>query len=154
VIIIEAAGRGRLEINYVVLDVDGTLTSDGRLLPEVRERIGRLRQHAEVHLLTVDTYGIQGVLDAELSLNSVLIRHGAAEKGGYVLALGADHTAAIGNGTDDIAMLNAAAVRIAVLGPEGTASALLAASDVLARDITEALDMLLYPQRLAATLRR
>ena len=82
------------------------------------------------------------------------IRRGSAEKGGYVLALGADHVAVIGNGADDVAMLNAAAVRIAVMGPEGTAAALLGASDVLARDITEALDMLLYPQRLSATLRR
>lgn len=153
-ILVEAAGRGALHIEYVVLDVEGTLTCDGRLLPGVKERIHALRQHAEVHLLSADTYGNQAALDAELGLSAVIIRHGSAEKGGYVLALGADHTAAVGNGADDAAMLNAAALRIAVIGPEGMASALLGASDVLARDIPEALDLLLYPQRLASTLRR
>jgi soluble P-type ATPase len=51
-------------------------------------------------------------------------------------------------------MFNAAALRIAVLGPEGMATALLSQSDILVRDINDALDLLLYPQRLAATLRR
>src|SRR5690606_19812382 len=134
--------------------MDGTLTCDGRIIPGVRERLDQLRQHVEIHLLTVDTYGNQAQLEAELGFTMTVIQHGSAEKGGYVLALGADHTAAIGNGADDIAMLNAAAVRIAVLGPEGTATALLSASDVLVRDIDEALDILLYPQRLASTLRR
>lgn len=151
---IELSGRGKLEIEYLVLDMDGTLTCDGRIIPGVRERLDQLRQHVEIHLLTVDTYGNQAQLEAELGFTMTVIQHGSAEKGGYVLALGADHTAAIGNGADDIAMLNAAAVRIAVLGPEGTATALLSASDVLVRDIDEALDILLYPQRLASTLRR
>jgi soluble P-type ATPase len=151
---IEITGRGRLELNYLVLDVDGTLTADGRLIPGVRERIELLKPHIEIHLLMTDTYGTQAQIEADLGVSVTVIRHGSAEKGGYVLALGADHVAAIGNGTDDVAMLNAAAVRIAVLGPEGTATALLGASDVLVRDIDEALDILLYPQRLASTLRR
>lgn len=153
-ITIEIAGRNRLEINYLVLDVDGTLTADGRIIPGVRERIEQLKPHVEMHLLLAETYGNQAQIEAEFGLAATIIRHGSAEKGGYVLALGADHTAAIGNGADDIAMLNAAAVRIAVLGPEGTATALLAASDVLVRDIDEALDILIHPQRLASTLRR
>ena len=51
-------------------------------------------------------------------------------------------------------MLKTAALRIAVLGPEGMAAGLLGASDVLVRDICEGLDLLLNPQRLVATLRR
>jgi soluble P-type ATPase len=154
VITIEVAGRAPLQINDVVLDVDGTLTCDGRIIPDVKERLERLRQQVELHLLTVDAYANHARIEAELGLSVAIIRQGSAEKGGYVLALGADHVAAVGNGADDAAMLNAAAVRIAVMGPEGTAAALLGASDVLARDVTEALDMLLYPRRLAATLRR
>jgi soluble P-type ATPase len=51
-------------------------------------------------------------------------------------------------------MLTAAALGIAVLGPEGAAAATLAAAHVIAPDILAALDLLAHPQRLVATLRR
>jgi P-type E1-E2 ATPase len=153
-ITIEIPRRSTLEIAHVVLDVNGTLALDGRLLPGVADRIELLREQATVHLLTADTHGNQAAIDAELGLQATIVQHGSTEKGAYVLTLGADHVAAIGNGNNDVAMLNAAALRIAVLGPEGLATDLLRAADLLTRDITEALDLLLYPQRVAATLRR
>ncbi len=51
-------------------------------------------------------------------------------------------------------MLAAAALGIAVPGPEGAAAVTLAAADVVAPDILVALDLLTHPQRLVATLRR
>lgn len=151
---VEIPGRGRLALAHLVLDVNGTLAVDGRLLPGVKERLDALRQQVTVHLLTADTHGQQAAIDAELGLRATIIQHGTAEKGAYVLALGAEQVAAVGNGANDVAMFNAAALRIAVLGPEGTAAALLNSADVLAWDITSALDLLLYPPRLIATLRR
>jgi hypothetical protein len=41
-----------------------------------------------------------------------------------------------------------------VLGPEGLAVSALIAADVLAASIDEALELLLNPKRLVATLRR
>jgi soluble P-type ATPase len=105
-------------------------------------------------MLTADTHGTQAAVDAALGLQAHIIQHGGAEKGSFVLSLGADSVAVVGNGANDSAMFNAAALRIAVLGPEGMATALLNQSDILVRDINDALDLLLYPQRLAATLRR
>jgi len=46
-----------------------------------------------------------------------------------------------------------ATLGIAVLGGEGLAAACLAAADVVAPSIESALDLLLYPRRLVATLR-
>lgn len=61
--------------------------------------------------------------------------------------------AAVGNGANDAAMLREAALGIAVLGPEGLAAEALLAADVLVRDVRDALDLLLQPERLVATWR-
>jgi soluble P-type ATPase len=54
---------------------------------------------------------------------------------------------------NDTGMLRRAALGIAVLGGEGLAVACLPAADVVAPDIGTALDLLLRPPRLLATLR-
>jgi soluble P-type ATPase len=51
-------------------------------------------------------------------------------------------------------MLAAAALGIAVLGPEGASSTALRAADVVCPSILHALDLLLDDRALAATLRR
>ncbi len=147
-------GGRSLAIAHLVLDVNGTLALDGALLPGVKPRLEALRQQVQVHLLTADTHGRQAAVDAELGLQATIIRHGAAEKGAYVLGLGGEGVAAVGNGANDLVMFNAASLRIAVLGPEGLAAPLVAAADVLVRNIADGLDLLLYPSRLIATLRR
>lgn len=153
-IAIEIPGSRTLQIEHLVLDVNGTIAAGGVLIPGVKERLDRLRATVTVHLLTADTHGKQAEIDAALGLTATIIQHGTTEKGAYVLTLGADNVAVMGNGANDAAMFNAAALRVAVLGPEGMAAALLGVSDVLVRDINDGLDLLLYPARLRATLRR
>jgi soluble P-type ATPase len=151
---IPVPGREALRINHVVLDVNGTIAADGVLLPGVKERLDQLGKYVEIHLLTADTHGRQAAIDAELGLTATIIQHGTTEKGAYILTLGADQVAVLGNGANDVAMFNAAALRIAVLGPEGLATALVTVADVLVRDVNDGLDLLLQPRRLVATLRR
>ncbi|BAH76409.1 hypothetical protein DMR_29180 [Solidesulfovibrio magneticus RS-1] len=50
-------------------------------------------------------------------------------------------------------MMAAAALGIAVIGEEGAATQTILTSRVVCRDIISALDLLLKPKRLAATLR-
>jgi soluble P-type ATPase len=71
-----------------------------------------------------------------------------------VETLGARNVAAVGNGVNDVPMLRAAALGIAVLGTEGTSGELLRVATVVVRDIDDAIDLLLRPQRLVATLRK
>lgn len=59
----------------------------------------------------------------------------------------------IGNGFNDIQMLDAAALRVAVLEWEGLRPALLPHADVLVSSVLDALDLLILPNRLRATLR-
>ena len=74
-------------------------------------------------------------------------------KRAYVARLGADRVVAIGNGRNDRMMLAAASLGIAVVQGEGAAAETLASADVVAPGIVDALDLLLFPKRLVATLR-
>jgi P-type E1-E2 ATPase len=153
---IAVPGLGDYEIEHLVLDVNGTLALDGRLLPGVAERLTKLAQLVTIHLITADTHGRQAEIDAALGTLAVRIAagHESDQKGRYVRSLGAASVVAIGNGANDVDMLRSAAVGIGVLGEEGLASMAHQAADVLARDIVQALDLLLHPTRLGATLRR
>ncbi len=62
--------------------------------------------------------------------------------------------AAVGNGANDVEMLREAELGIAVLGYEGLAKGAADAADILVTSVHDALDLLLRPTRLLATLRR
>jgi P-type E1-E2 ATPase len=145
-------GRGALDLEHVVLDVNGTLTDRGRLVDGVGGRLERLRSTLALHVLSSDTYGNAADIAAGVGATFARVAHGA-EKEAHVARLGAERTAAIGNGANDVAMLAAAALGIAVIGPEGTSAAAFGAADVLAGSVLVALDLLLDPTALAATLR-
>ena len=149
-------GRGVLKLNHMVLDVNGTLAKDGRLLDKVARPLTAMRDRLTLHLLTADTYGSQDSLDKMLGLESVRLAHGdeARQKGDYVRDLGADSTAAIGQGANDAEMLKAAAIGVAVLGDEGLAVDALLNADLVMANIYDALALFEYPTRLIATLRR
>lgn len=153
---IEIPSHGTLELRHLALDMNGTLALDGRLLPGVAERIERLRETLVVSLISADTHGGLAENAARLGAQAVRLGPGneAAQKAEWVASLGAEAVAAIGNGANDADMLRAAALGIAVLGEEGLATPCLLAADLVAPSITAALDMLIFPRRLVATLRR
>jgi len=139
-------------LEHLVLDLNGTLTDGGELIAGVAERLTKLALHLDVRVATADTYGVAGVIAAELGIPTETIGH-ANDKEHLVRSLGAQHTAAIGNGRNDIAMLRAARLGIAVIGPEGAAGGAVFAADVVCAQITDALDLLLDERKLRATLR-
>lgn len=153
---ISISGRKKLQLSHVVLDVNGTLATDGVLLDGVAEKLAALREQVTVHLLTADTHGGQASIDAALGFEAHRIAPGdePAQKARFVQDLGAVNVAAIGNGANDSAMLRTAGLGIAVLGEEGLCVDTLKAADVLVRDVHDGLDLLLKPKRLVATLRR
>ncbi len=144
-----------LRLEHLVLDYNGTLACDGRPLEGVRERLETLSGQVVIHLLTADTFGtVQGQAAGWPCRVEVIPRGQEAEaKLSYVRGLGATRTAAVGNGRNDRLMLREAALGIAVLQTEGTAVEALLAADVAVPTIREALDLLLFPQRIKATLR-
>ncbi len=144
-----------LRLRHLVLDFNGTVAVDGRLLEGVRERLERLSRLMALHLLTADTFGtVTDQVPASLVQVQVIPRDREAEaKAHYVRELGAAQTVAIGNGRNDRLMLKEAALGIGVVQAEGAASESLLAADLVVTDILAALDLLLFPRRLIATLR-
>ncbi|NLI12276.1 HAD family hydrolase [Pelotomaculum propionicicum] len=148
-------GKRTLELKHIVLDFNGTMACDGYLIPGVKERLNLLAEKLEVHILTADTFGLcktscRGINGCISILSSEI---GAPEKEKYVESLGTESVIAVGNGANDALMLSRAALGIMIMGLEGAAVKALQTADVIARDINSALDMLLNPKRLIATLR-
>jgi soluble P-type ATPase len=136
----------------LVLDFTGTLSLDGVLLPGVAERLRVLAEHLTVTVLTADTFGTAGEALEGLPVELQLIRDGA-EKADVVASMEPKGIIAIGNGRNDVPMMAVAGVGIAVIGPEGTSAELLSAVDMVVGDIGDALDLIIHPVRLKATLR-
>jgi P-type E1-E2 ATPase len=156
VIELNIPGRGLIQIEHLVSDVNGTLAVDGQLIPGVGRTLAALQDRLVVHLLTADTHGRQEVIDRQLGLKAVRIPPGeeAAAKAEYLRRLGAAAVAAVGQGANDAEMLRQAAIGICVQSKEGLAVETLMAADIFAPDILSALDLLENPLRLVASLRR
>ena len=149
-------GRGKLSIEHLVMDVNGTLALDGILMDGVGERISRLRNRLNVHLLTADTHGGQKVIDQLLGFKAIRLQPGdeVEQKAAFVRQLGAECVAAIGQGSNDAGMLRMAALGICVMSVEGLALETLQSAHLLLPDILSALDLLEKPLRLIASLRK
>lgn len=150
---VEIPGTPALRLENLLLDVNGTLTNRGEPISGVAERLSAIGAQLEVRLLSADTFGTLDALAEELGVDAVRVSSGT-EKRAVVAALGAETCAAIGNGANDAAMLEAVALGIAVVGPEGAAAAAVASADVVCASILDALDLLLDERALVATLRR
>ena len=154
--LIEIPGRGTLELSTLVLDLNGTIAIDGTVIAGLAERVAQLKTRGlEVYLLTADTRGNGAEIAAHLDIALHRLAPGSerAQKAAFVRQQGADQVAAIGNGANDAEMLAQAGLGIAVLQAEGLAVETWAAADLLVPDICSALDLLIEPKRLIATLR-
>lgn len=153
---LEIPSRGVLCLDYLVLDLNGTIALDGKLLPGVAGRLEKLNRLMETWLLSADTQGTLPDLAAALSVQAKRLEPGdeAEQKRSFIEALGPDRVVAVGNGANDAMMLRTAALGIAVMGHEGLATECLTASDLVVPSILSALELLLHSRRLLATLRR
>ena len=152
---IEIPGYKRLQLKHLVLDYNGTLASDGIRLDGVESRLKALAGQLQIHVLTADTFGqVQSAL-AGIPCQVLILPPGNQHlaKLNYVEKLDPAMTVCIGNGRNDRLMLQEAALGIAVMQEEGAAVEALLAADVAAPSSLVALDLLLNPLRLVATLR-
>jgi soluble P-type ATPase len=154
-LILDVPGFARLELKHLVLDFNGTLAVDGRMIDGVGAMLAQLAPNLDLHVLTADTFG--SVKREFASLQCKINRISPAEqdtaKRDYVRTLGPQGCVAIGNGRNDALMVREAMVGIALLQEEGLASACMMSADILCRSIQDALGLLVRPRRLMATLR-
>ncbi|HDQ40100.1 MAG TPA: ATPase P [Desulfonatronum sp.] len=152
---IEIPGWKTLNLAHLVLDYNGTLALDGRLLPGVRERLCGLSPLLDVHVLTADTFGSvrEQLRDISCAVSVIPSADQALAKADYLKGLDPAKCVAVGNGRNDALMLGKAELGIALIQEEGAAAKTVAAAEVVCRTINNALDLLSNPLRLAATLR-
>jgi len=148
-------GKGILQLEHLVSDVNGTLALDGQLLEGLSRLVRNLGDRLTIHLLTADTHGKQSTIDQQLGLQALRIQPGdeARQKADYVRRLGAERVVAMGQGANDALMLREAALGICILSREGVALETLQAADLLVPDVFAALELLDKPLRIVASLR-
>jgi soluble P-type ATPase len=144
--------RGSFELHHAVFDINGTLAVDGKPLPNVAAALKSLATFLSIHLLTAGTHGNLKELEETFGFPLQIISNGE-EKAWYVQQLGPDRVIAFGNGANDAGMLRLAAIGVAVLAAEGVAISALHAADVLVTGPIDAIELVLKPKRLVATLR-
>lgn len=152
---VDVPGFKTLKLDHLVLDYNGTLAVDGRLIDGVDSALNQLSTSIDVHVITADTFGkAAAALERVACRLSILPQAGQEEeKLAYVRALGPDQTVCMGNGRNDRLMLKAAALGVAVMLDEGIAVETLLAADIVASGVLPALALLSNPLRMVATLR-
>jgi len=152
----EIPGRGVYSVEFLVLDMNGTISTDGRISGRLKDKINLLAKRLKVYILTADTRGDAQERLGRMAAELVRIAQGeeALQKKEFVSKIGAEKTIAVGNGYNDHLMVKEAVLGIAVIGREGAATETIGNADVVVNEIADALDLILKPFRHQATLRK
>lgn len=147
-------GYRNLKLTNLVVDYNGTLGCDGHIAEGVTAALGALADQLEIHILTADTFGQARAELGDGPHNLVIIPETdqAISKLELVKKLGCEQTVCIGNGRNDRLMLQEAILGIVVIQEEGASAETIASADVICTNILTALELLVNPLRLRATL--
>ncbi|RLA76724.1 MAG: haloacid dehalogenase [Epsilonproteobacteria bacterium] len=153
---IEIPHYKNITITDIVCDYNGTIAKDGIVLPQIKTLFDQLSKVFTLHVITADTFGsVKAQLEGYGAEIKILTSSDhTLEKADFITTLGAEQSAAMGNGNNDSKMLLAATIGIAVLGDEGCSKAALLNADIICQNSADALALFLEPNRLIATLRR
>ena len=151
---INRPGQGNLEIEFILIDFEGTLASDRRVHPKAKDKINLLSKRTKIYILTKGEKEVVEETLKKVKAEIFYLTEGetSQRKVDLLRQLGATRTVAIGNGVDDIPMIEEAGLGICVIGKEGTSVEAMKRADVVVSDVLDALDFLLKPLRQKATL--
>ena len=153
---IKNLGMQPLEICNLVLDFNGTIATDGKIIAEIKDQITAIKaQRVNVYCLTADSYG---TATPQCEANGIEVKSFPLAEAGKEKAKIVDslegQSMVVGNGLNDIPMLDAADMAVAVIGPEGCCAKLINHADIVVTSIFDALDLLLKPTRAKGLLRK
>ncbi|MGF3113467.1 HAD family hydrolase [Facklamia sp. P9177] len=151
----EIPGNGVIKIFNVIIDFNGTIAEDGKLIEGVEELLSSLSENVKIFIATADTYGTvkQQCQKLPVELATFPSSKAAISKKLLLEELDSKSCACIGNGYNDGEMMSVAALSIAVIGNEGLSTVSIRNADIIAPNIHSALNILLKPERIKATLR-
>jgi soluble P-type ATPase len=153
-IAIQRPGQKPLEIEFILIDFEGTLASDRRVHPKAKDKINLLSKRTKIYILTKGEKEVVEETLKKVKAEIFYLTEGetSQRKVDLLRQLGATRTVAIGNGVDDIPMIEEAGFGICVIGKEGTSVEAMKKADVVVSNVLDALDFLLKPLRQKATL--
>jgi soluble P-type ATPase len=147
-------GQGNLEIEFILIDFEGTLASDRRVHPKAKDKINLLSKRANIYILTKEEKILVEEALKKVKAEIVYFKEGEAflQKLDFLRKLGASQCVVVGNGVDDVPMIEEAGLGICVLSKEGTFTEAMKKADLVFMNILDAFDFLLKPLRQKATL--
>ena len=154
--IYEIPNYKRLEIENILLDINGTIQFSGKISEELKQKIIELKQKFQIILISADTRGNLKEIASELGLNYEKLtkkRSEREQKEKIVEKYNKENTIAIGNGNNDELMLKKAALGIAIIGSEGASIKAITSADIIVTNPIDAIDLILDEKKLIATLR-
>ncbi len=151
---IQRPGQEPLEVDFILVDFEGTLASDRRVHPKAKDKINLLSKRTKIYILTK---GKKEEVEETLRKVKAEISYftegqASQEKLALLRQLGGARTVALGNGADDGPMFEEAGLGICVVGKEGTSIETVKKADVVVSNVLDGLDFLLKPLRQRATL--
>ncbi len=143
-----------LQIEFILIDFEGTLASDRRVHPKAKDKINLLSKRTKIYILTKGEKEVIAETLKKVKAEIVYLTEGevSQRKLDLLRQTGAARTIAIGNGVDDAPMIEEAVLGICVIGKEGASAETMKKADVVVLNILDALDFLLKPLRQKATL--
>ena len=115
-------GWGELAIENLILDFNGTIAKDGRVMDGVKELLEKIHdQGVTIYIVTADTNGTVMEECAKLPVEVKIFDSDtvARDKRCLCQSLGCERTASIGNGKNDIQVFPVSVFSIAVIGNAG-----------------------------------
>ncbi len=151
---IPVPGWGSVELENLVLDLNGTLTESGAFMPGVIDYLEKLHSKGfNIFVLSGDTRGtLRHTFEDSPGIQTIVTKT-AHEKRIFVESIAAERTVCIGNGNIDVEMLKVAGLSICTIQAEGATPKAILQADIVVTNILDAFEILLDPDKLIATLR-
>ena len=153
---IQRPGMESLDIHFVLIDFEGTLAMDGRVHPKAKDKVNLLSKRATIYILTKSNREKVEETLKKMKVEILYLTEGdsSQQKLNVLQRLGSHQTAVIGNGLDDVRIMEQAGLGMCVIGKEGSSAEAMAKADLVVTHVLDALDFLLKPLRQRATLGR
>jgi soluble P-type ATPase len=148
---------GKCEIHNILLDLNGTLSQFGNYPTGLKYLIQEVKKFFEIYVISANTRGTLDQIAVDLGIKAIHIPKSKSEKESKLTSLrvlNSEHTIAIGNGNNDLEIINQSKIGIAILGDEGLSIQTMISSDLVVPSISDAFKILLDEKALIATLRK
>ena len=149
----EIPGNKVLELETIILDLNGTLTEHGKLVNGVRKRIQKLKKKGfAIYIFSGNRRKNVDAIARKLGLEFTETKNSKAKEK-EIRMLKPKKCVAIGNSRIDVGMFKKSGLRIATLQAEGIHTGIIKYVDIIVPSINDALDLLLEEDSFASSMR-